>query len=486
MHRPIIGGVVMTLATLCGAAALAQTAPADKPTASYPPEATGDGPVTNGYSLSRWAEDWRSFRDRSKIDDPIDRLKYIPLDPDGDAWLTLSGEARVRMNLTTNPQLRDAQAQRQDIGRLVGGADLHVGEHFRMYGELASGYLGGRNLGNPAATLRNDLIAQQLFVEASGQVGDAAIGTRIGRQEFTDGPNLMTSQRDNNTIRFVLNGVRAWARGKTVRADLFDFRYTRYGSEGLGDDPTDGGHRFSGITIGTALPTSLFGGSKLYVDPLFWRLRSRDQAWGTGTGREERLYYGAHIWGSAGPVALDWTLTRQEGSYQGRDIDAWQIFLAQTYRIGKGAEAPRVGVHADYGSGGGAYGTGKLRNGFAPFGNNIYYSYGLFLTPTNFIGVSPNISFTPIKGVRVTSEYQKSWRENEQDAVYRSNGTPYVGTQLVGGKSVAQLVNAQFVYTITPRLSYTLRLEHLWAGQVLRDAGYHDSSFIGSWLSYRF
>jgi hypothetical protein len=71
----------------------------------------------------------------AKRDDPLDRLKFIPLDADGDIYLTLSGELRLRMNLTTNPNLRDAQAQRQDINRETLGADLHIGPHLRFYGE---------------------------------------------------------------------------------------------------------------------------------------------------------------------------------------------------------------------------------------------------------------------------------------------------------------------------------------------------------------
>ena len=36
--------------------------------------------------------------DPAKRDDPLDRLKYIPLDDDGDIYLTLSGELRLRVN----------------------------------------------------------------------------------------------------------------------------------------------------------------------------------------------------------------------------------------------------------------------------------------------------------------------------------------------------------------------------------------------------
>jgi hypothetical protein len=57
------------------------------------------------------------------------------------------------------------------------------------------------------------IIWLQSFAEASEKVGSVHFGVRYGRQEFTDGPNLLVSQRDNNNVRQVENGVRAWVRG---------------------------------------------------------------------------------------------------------------------------------------------------------------------------------------------------------------------------------------------------------------------------------
>jgi len=461
-------------------------APATAIADGFPANAAGDGATTGGYNLSRWAEDWRSYKDPKKRDDILDRLKYVPIAADGDVYATFSGEFRVRMNLTTNPNLRKSEAQRQDINRIVGGVDLHLGKHLRVFGEVGHAGLDGENLGTPAANLRNDLAVQQLFVEARGDIAGLDSGVRVGRQEFVDGSNLLTSARDNNTLRFVLNGVRGYARGKAARVDLFDFTYTRYGPEGLGDDPRDWTRRFSGAVVGYAVPTSLFGKSKLYVDPFLYRLRTRNQLWGTTTRREERLFAGVHAWGEAGPVTIDWTVNHQFGNYDGRDIDAWQAFIAQTYKLGKSPTAPRVGVHMDYGSGGGAFGRGTLQTASGLFGNNIYFSYGLFLTPQNFMGVAPNFTFNPVKTLRVTTEYQFAWRPSETDAVYRANGNAFAGTQNIRGKEVGQVARLQAVWTITPRLSFTGRLEHLNAGDAFTRAGYRDSMFGAGWISFRF
>ncbi|MCY1671355.1 alginate export family protein [Novosphingobium sp. SL115] len=453
---------------------------------AYPLAQNGDGASAGGYSLSRWAEDWTVMRDPAKRDDPLDRLKYIPLDPDGDIYLTLSGELRLRMNLTTNPNLREVDHQRQDINRITAGADLHVGPHLRFYGEVSRGGISGRNLGAPPATLRNDLVLLQYFAEAKTTLGDIDIGARYGRQEFTDGPNLLVSQRDNNTIRYTLNGFRGWVRNSNARIDVFDLRPTAYGDLGPDDDVSDPARRFSGITAGTVLPQNLLGGSQLFLDVFAWRRRNLVGTWGGRIGPATRYYLGSQLRGDVGRLAIDWSVNHQWGHFINQDIDAWQVFLAQTWRIGKAKTAPRIGVHFDYASGGGGYGDGKLRNAYSPFGNNIYFSYQLYLTPSNLVALTPNVSFTPFRNARFTAEYELAWRDSVHDAVYRANGQPFAGTQNFRGRKIADVARLQLAWNITPRVSFTGRYEHLKARSALTDAGYRSSDFFAGWMSFRF
>ena len=75
--------------------AVTPAAPASDP---YPVEALGEPRVTDRYASSRFGEDWRSMRQADRRDDPLDRLKYLPIAADGDIYLTVSGEARVRFD----------------------------------------------------------------------------------------------------------------------------------------------------------------------------------------------------------------------------------------------------------------------------------------------------------------------------------------------------------------------------------------------------
>jgi hypothetical protein len=486
--RPAPRGLLAAsvLALFASAASDAEASEVGSDTPGYPAAAVGDAAVAGGYASARWAEDWRGYRDPAKRDDPLDRLKFLPLDPEGNVYLTLNGELRLRMNHTGNLSLRNAGSQRQDINRIMGGADLHIGEHLRFYGELAHGGIAGDNIGTPTGTQRNRLVVLQSFAEAKSRVAGLDVGLRYGRQEFTDGSSLLTAQRDNNTIRYTLNGVRAWVRTASLRLDAFDFEPTRFGTDGTGDDVSEKAQRFSGVTAGLRLPTRALGGSKLYLDPFFWRMRTRDIAWGGISGREERYYTGARLWGEAGPWTVDWTVDHQSGRFDGRAIDAWQIFLAQTYALRGLPMAPRIGVHLDHASGGGTYSGGTLKAAMTPHGNNVYFSYQLALTPTNLQTIAPNFAFAPVKSVRASVEYQFAWRPDARDAVYRANRSVYVGTQNVPGHKVGESVRAQVVWSITPRVSFTGRYEHLEAGPVLTRAGFGDSDFFAGWLNLRF
>ncbi|MCT8000281.1 alginate export family protein [Sphingomonas sanguinis] len=490
----LAGTAVIAVMAPLAAPAQAQTAtpkaaaePASPASTAYPSTAAGDGNTVGGYNQSRWAEDWRKLCDPAKRDDPIDALKCVKLTQDGKSYITFSGELRTRVNLTTNPNLREVEQQRQDIARIVGGADVHLGDHFRVFGELGRAELQGINLGSPAGNLRNQLTVQQLFAEVKGKALGLDVGVRAGRQEFFDGPQLLTVGRDNNTLYFVLDGVRAYARGKNARVDLFDLNYVNYGFGGISDDKTNPDVRFTGATFGFRLSPKLFGGSKLFLDPFIWRLRNRRATWGGVIAPEERYFLGLHAYGDAGPVNIDWTLNNQRGTFGNRDISAWQAFIAQTYRLGKKPDAPRVGFHVDYGSGGGTYDrSGDLNTTSGLFGNNIYYSYGLFLTPTNLLYAAPNFTFTPLKGVRLATEYGFAWRPDEFDAVYRASGAAWPGTQNVRGKKIGEVARLQAVWTITPRLSFTGRYEHFRAGEVLDRANLKSSDFWAGWLSFRF
>lgn len=77
----------------------------------------------------------------------MDALKYIPFNTNGDIYLTLSGNFRQHNFYDQRAgfgSTKKEPAYRNNF-RWNAGADLHLGEHVRLYGELMSGQAAGIN-----------------------------------------------------------------------------------------------------------------------------------------------------------------------------------------------------------------------------------------------------------------------------------------------------------------------------------------------------
>lgn len=452
----------------------------------YPTQAQGLGPkVGPKFYMSRWVEDWSYLRDKSKRTDFFDPLKFIPLNDSKSVYLTLSGEHRLRLNHTSNIGLRQgAPSQDQILARFFAGADLHVGENFRVFGELASGILGGRNVLPASPANRNDLHVQQLFADVHGEVAGADMGVRVGRQDFMDGPIPLVSVQENPNIHFTLDGVRGWANWDRARFTLFDFSYVQKGL-GAFDDPTDSRERLRG-GLASFLITPTGQKDKIFFDPFIWDGREDGARRGATIGRERRQYYGARLWGTTGPVKFDWSVVKQTGRLQNRQIDAYQIFTNQTIALSDKGWQPELGFRAELSSGGGTFGTGTINSASFLFGTVINYSFAPFIGPTNFRALTPTLTVRPTKKLRVAMEYVMAQRDSVTDAVYNGLGGFFAGTQNVPGRGIANLARANIVYNLTPHLNLNLRMEYVDAKSALTNAGYGDTFFAAPYLQFRF
>jgi hypothetical protein len=459
----------------------------------FPAEALGVGPQPSGrYLHSRWAEDWSFLRDPKKRQSPFDRLKYLPLSDDGGIYLTLSGQERFRYNVISAAGLKEGPTRQQILSRTVLGADLHVGPHLRFFAEVETGQFLGANKGPTSGKLEDHALLNQGFVDLTAPLAGGMAGVRFGRQEFSDGPPLLISTRDSSNLRLTQNGVRSWIDWPGVRVQVIDFLTTTLGTGGFADDTANQDERLRGANASIVLKRAGNGShNRLYLDPFVYDYYHFGQVWGGIAGTERRTSFGARLWGTVGPLSLDWTIARQTGSFltPTRDaaIDALGIRAIQSVRLADGVARPEIGFRADYGSGGGAYAnSGALHSFNWIYGGSPYYSYGAFLNPANLTILSPTFAVSPVRKVRITLEYDMLWRSNDQDAVYSSSGATYAGTQAVPGSRVGQMPRMLIDWTPVPQVNLQLQVEWLEAGPVLRNAGYASTIFVGPLVNLRF
>src|SRR5207237_9176293 len=96
-------------------------------------------------SAGRFNEDWSVLRgiDLDKTDDFWDRLKFVPLSPDQNVWLTIGGEARERCRYFRHYLFGSSEPQQSDgylLSRCRLSADLHVTRYFRIIADGSSSF----------------------------------------------------------------------------------------------------------------------------------------------------------------------------------------------------------------------------------------------------------------------------------------------------------------------------------------------------------
>lgn len=443
----------------------------DSPTPAdpYPLIAAGWGPeVGNGLFASRWAEDWRAMQAAGNAP----ALKAMSLGPE--ASLTLSAEARVRSDVYNKGQLKRGNDYSQGLFRGILGADLHLNQNVRLYGEVGTGLTEGRRAA-AAANFQNAASIQQLFVDARQHIGSTLVGAMLGRQEFADGPRQLISLSDGPNIHRTWNGVRGYVHGERQRIGAFDLRVTRL-MRGAFGEKINHAERIQGVNASQIVSSGdVFN---TYIDPFWIRSKNPSFRYGSHVGLDDRDTLGVRAWGRTGRLRFDWTLARQSGNHIGREVNAWALFMVHSVLLSNDGWKPSFTAHIDAASGGGAFGTDKL-NGFNPlYASSSYLGDGQFLSLSNLLMIAPGISVSPTPMSNVSIEYGFARRRNEADAAYAGGMRAYAGTQNVRGHEIGDLLRVVGSWSVSKHLTWALNYEQFAAGDVLKRAGLPSGSYL--------
>src|SRR5688500_15646972 len=164
-----------------------------------------------GFSMQRWEEDYGYLRETSDESRSLyDAIKYVPLDPDGEAYLSLGGQARYRYDYFNNysfgPGVNDESGFH--LQRYLAHVDAQLHENARAFVQLNAGFVDDRE-GGPRYGDVDDFDLQQAFLDlrTSGD-GNPYAFVRLGRQELTYGAERYVSPDDWRNVRRAFDGVR--------------------------------------------------------------------------------------------------------------------------------------------------------------------------------------------------------------------------------------------------------------------------------------
>jgi hypothetical protein len=494
------------------------------------------------YGNGRQAEDYRYLADPSKRKDYTDPLKYIPLLPDGQTYLTFFGQERAkyqnetssvfnfpaapyRYNAATgtysgSTTTRKNQAEnfylRNDVG-----ADLHVTPYFRALGEIINAESSGRNQGTrgQSATQRNDLAVVQGFGEFDAYWGGAKEQLRVGRQLFNFGwlssgystsPNLWSSSWD---------GIRAAVDTGAFRLDLFAFSpvvpKTVDGDSTVNQSAANGHTNMWGAYATKVLGPVAFRGTpiKASLDTFYFGTRQGGAAgypWyntsvvtnpgvngvvNFAVGADRRHTVGARYYGSWGNWDFVDAAAYQFGSTNGNKVTAYELHSRAGYHWRAAPWSPWAWLRADVASGGAHRGPGNSTTGgtnedFLPISESTFpVGFGGFALNSNMITAAPHLLLNPIPNKFFTEFYASPYfRYSQGDAweTHQINGTPEFAalTAFVPGYYIGTLLDWRTTTNIAPHLSFKTEVAYLVAGTVMKNAGSRDQIFAEAEIDY--
>jgi len=464
-------------------------------------ESAGFGPIGR-YGVAPWAEDWSFLRDRKRHDDLFDAIKYIPLNASGRWWLSFSGETRLRNWSEETPFLgtRGPAGSGRFAVRNLYGADLHLGDHVRFFGQLVNGDAAGWGGFGYNTTYRKRLDLQQGFVELRSRLAGAKAGVIVGRQQFLDAPSYILYNRETPNVPLSWNGVRGYAIWPRLRADVYDFVGTNVTFNKMFHDRVDWSTRLHGIDVTWAPPSFSLGAERVssFLDLFLIAFRlggsSAALAYNRSTlnGTTARQDYGFRWYGGAPSFEFSVGGLYQGGSFelnrtgQNRAVSAYAFNAIAGYRHTPSPLHPFIGVQADLYSGG----SSKSNNGtvgtyIAPFNPQTnYLDTTTYIAPSNLVSLSPVLRITPRNWLSLQFKSPFFWRESTDDAVYGPSGA-YTFNNLHGG-FIGIVPQASLTLQLNRHLTWTQYGARFIGSDGLRAAGGKSGSYYQSNFVFRF
>ena len=298
-------------------AAPAQEAPPPPPPRPWPPR----------YAERRFDENWRPLdwaNPQAGARDIFDKIKALPLNESGSAWMGFGGSVRGRLAYQSTVTFGGPFEFEPTMwtGRVRGHTDLHLGK-FRAFGEYIYSVSSiealvdtfnapSARLGFDAPNTAGDVL--NLFGEyQTGVSGTWEAGVWAGRRELLMGNQRIISPGNWLLNRHTFDGAGGWLNNRKHRFEGFvtrprvpiPDRFTRR------DDETV----LSGVFYSTSFAPKTQ--QNIRFEPYLLDISRKDVTFVQGTADENRYTMGALAQGDLGSTGLDF---EAEGIYQVRAV----------------------------------------------------------------------------------------------------------------------------------------------------------------------
>ncbi len=428
-------------------------------------------PVIGFY---RWQEDWSALASPAVSPEPGDALKYIPLSSDDPKrYVSFGATLRERYENNNAPMFGTVgnKANGYLLHRLELHADAHVTDDTRIFAQIENTLAPGLNKPNPAQVNKLDL--RLLFADTQGTLGDGAYKLRIGRQEMAFDLQRFVSVRDGPNVRQAYDAIWADYEIHHWRFTAFDSHPVQYQNHTDFDDASN-----THLTYGGGrLQRQIDGAGELSLT--LSQFHQDNVHFLAGSGNEQRNNIDLHYMGVLQGFDWDVEAMQQSGRLGGKTINAWGAGSLAGYTWATTPWKPRLGLQLDAASGDKNLSDQHVGTFNPLFPNGYYVTLSGYTGYTNFIHLKPSLTLTPASGIKCLFALGMLWRQTTHDAIYLQPNIPVPGTAGAPGRRSSTYGQFRVDWAATRSLSFALEDDYYDVGQVIRNAGGHNSNYFG-------
>ncbi|MDJ0973768.1 MAG: alginate export family protein [Planctomycetota bacterium] len=382
-----------------------------------------DPPCPAPYDNRRFQENWRPCLCIPPCDrgDWTDAWKAVALTQNKTIWANFGGQARLRFESFENQGFGAAGDDADDswtLLRLRAHADVHFGQHARIYAEGIFADQWTRELGErPIDVNQGDLL--NLFGEVMGPVGGlSTAGVWGGRHELQFGKQRLVGPLDWANTRRTFQGGGGWYKRGFHTVEGFVVRPVVIEPDSFDDDWNDD-ITFWGLTYKNAVQTCITWEAYLFG-------LHRDAGTYAGvTDDEDRYTLAALAYGEIPGTRLDYDTAAgyQFGSFGDGDISAGFVALELGWKPCAPCWEPRFALAFDWSSGDDDPLDADVGtfNQLFPTGHKWYGANDL-LGRQNLIALKAEASAKPTSKLTAKAQAHAFWRADDNDAAYNVAG----------------------------------------------------------------
>jgi hypothetical protein len=443
------------------------------------------------HTALRYDEDYSYLKNSAARTNIFDPLKYIPLNKNGDMYVTFGGQLRDRYEYFNNYTFGQGPqtATGYNLLRAMFDTDLHLGPYLRIFTEGISATEQART-GGPRPSDLNEVDLYQAFVDVTVPLAtDASFTLRAGRQIMVFGAQRLIGVSDFTNVRRTSDGLRAILNTPGNTLDVFYERPVRVLTYDFDDDMPD--TFLAGIYDTWKVP-GVWAKVDSTLEAYVLYVNRQSNTFNTTKADEKRYTFGTRFTANPKPFDFDLETDYQWGQFAAQVTHSFSIATIAGYTLEHAMFSPRLFLGADIASGGSGSNPGDTFDQLFPSGHDQFGTIDA-IGRQNIIDVHPGVTFNLLenkpgaKQLTLLAQYRQFWRENDQDAVYTSSGTILRSGVGSNSSDVGGEVDLQVNWQLNRYISAYAGYAHFFHGAFISATGpANDIDFAYSAVTFTF